>query len=208
MVASFWYPKITDPPIHKGEKKMARRNKNSLADAVVEATALLPWWAGVALAVVSYFWLHAMAQKPLTTALQPGKCRGTRELGWSDWWFKTNKGLSINKLCIWPSDLGCNARRKVRRVALLHKQFVTTQCAQSWRAKCACYLWTSPKPTVFAPCPIRLVMFEIVTDVVNQLCPAVSLSKLKRLAHVPCGPVAYYMGNEHFSFRPSEVNPA
>lgn len=52
---------------------MARRKKNGLADAVVEATALLPWWAGVALALVSYFWLHSIAQKPLTMALQPGQ---------------------------------------------------------------------------------------------------------------------------------------
>lgn len=52
---------------------MARRKKDDLADAVVEATALLPWWAGVALALVSYFWLHSMAQKPLTMALQPGQ---------------------------------------------------------------------------------------------------------------------------------------
>ncbi|OGA96088.1 MAG: hypothetical protein A3E79_07735 [Burkholderiales bacterium RIFCSPHIGHO2_12_FULL_61_11] len=52
---------------------MARRKKNDLADAVVEATALLPWWAGVALAVLSYLVLHSIAQKPLTTALQPGQ---------------------------------------------------------------------------------------------------------------------------------------
>ena len=43
---------------------MARRKKNGLADAVVDATALLPWWAGVALALVSYFWLHSMALQP------------------------------------------------------------------------------------------------------------------------------------------------
>lgn len=52
---------------------MARRKKNGLADVVVEATALLPWWAGVALALVSYFWLHSIAQKPLTMALQAGQ---------------------------------------------------------------------------------------------------------------------------------------
>lgn len=52
---------------------MARRKKNGLADAVVGAAALLPWWAGVALALVSYFWLHSMAQKPLTMALQSGQ---------------------------------------------------------------------------------------------------------------------------------------
>ena len=52
---------------------MARRKQNDLAYAVMEASALLPWWAGVALALVSYLVLHSMAQKPLTMALQPGQ---------------------------------------------------------------------------------------------------------------------------------------
>jgi len=52
---------------------MARRKKGGLLDAVVEATALLPWWVGVALALVSYFWLHSIAQRPLNAVLQPGQ---------------------------------------------------------------------------------------------------------------------------------------
>jgi len=35
----------------------------------------------------------------------------------------------MNKLSIWSSDLGCNARRKACRAALLHKRFATKQCA-------------------------------------------------------------------------------
>jgi restriction system protein len=52
---------------------MARGKKNDLADAVVDATARLPWWAGMAMALASYFWLHSMAQKPLNAVLQPGQ---------------------------------------------------------------------------------------------------------------------------------------
>lgn len=55
---------------------MARRKKDGLADAVVGATALLPWWAGAALALVSYLWLHSIAIKPLTATLQPGQGGG------------------------------------------------------------------------------------------------------------------------------------
>lgn len=55
---------------------MARRKDNGLADVVVEATALLPWWAGVALAMLSYLVLHSTAQKPLAMALQPGQAGG------------------------------------------------------------------------------------------------------------------------------------
>jgi len=52
----------------------------------------------------------------------------------------------MNKLCIWPSDLGCNARRTAGRATLLHKRFATTQCAQSWRAKCMGYFLMRARP--------------------------------------------------------------
>ena len=52
---------------------MARRKQDDgLPEAVVELTSLMPWWIGVALAVVSYLWLHSIATKPLTATLQPG----------------------------------------------------------------------------------------------------------------------------------------
>jgi hypothetical protein len=43
---------------------------------------------------------------------------------------KDRKDVVNNKFPIWPSELGCNARRKSRGVAMPHKRFVTTQCAQ------------------------------------------------------------------------------
>ena len=52
---------------------MARRKKDGLAEALVSATALLPWWAGISLALGAYFWLHAVAQRPMDTLLQPGQ---------------------------------------------------------------------------------------------------------------------------------------
>lgn len=52
---------------------MARRKKDGLAEALVDATSLLPWWAGVALALGAYLWLHLAAQKPMATLLQPGQ---------------------------------------------------------------------------------------------------------------------------------------
>lgn len=47
---------------------MARRKKSSPAEDLVELVALLPWWAGVALALLSYLLLHQIAAQPLTTA--------------------------------------------------------------------------------------------------------------------------------------------
>jgi restriction system protein len=51
---------------------MARRKKSSPADDLIELSAMLPWWAGVALALLSYLLLHQIAAQPLTASAQPG----------------------------------------------------------------------------------------------------------------------------------------
>ena len=40
---------------------MARKRKTSGFEDIADLVAMLPWWAGVALAVVSYVVLHVMA---------------------------------------------------------------------------------------------------------------------------------------------------
>lgn len=40
---------------------MARRKKTSAFEDMIEVVAMLPWWAGVALALVFYVWLHHVA---------------------------------------------------------------------------------------------------------------------------------------------------
>lgn len=45
---------------------MARRKKTSPFEDIIEIISLLPWWAGVALALVFYFWLHHVASQPTT----------------------------------------------------------------------------------------------------------------------------------------------
>ena len=47
---------------------MARRRKSSTAEDLMDLVALLPWWAGVALALASYWVLHAVATRPLAAA--------------------------------------------------------------------------------------------------------------------------------------------
>jgi len=51
---------------------MARRKKQSLAEEVVDLAALLPWWAGVLLAIVSYVLFHMLASRP-PAAMTPGQ---------------------------------------------------------------------------------------------------------------------------------------
>lgn len=52
---------------------MARRKRTSTAEDLLEIVAMLPWWAGVLLAVVSYWVLHNIASQPLAAPTQPGQ---------------------------------------------------------------------------------------------------------------------------------------
>jgi restriction system protein len=51
---------------------MARR-KQSGAEDFLDLVALLPWWAGVGLALLSYLVLHQLAGQPVTAPAQPGQ---------------------------------------------------------------------------------------------------------------------------------------
>lgn len=51
---------------------MARRKKSSPLEDFLELVAMLPWWAGVVLALVFYVVLHRWAQPVPTAAFQPG----------------------------------------------------------------------------------------------------------------------------------------
>jgi restriction system protein len=44
-----------------GELLMARRKKTTFLEDLIDLVALLPWWLGVVLAIVSYFVLHALS---------------------------------------------------------------------------------------------------------------------------------------------------
>lgn len=44
---------------------LARRKRQSVAEDAMDAVALLPWWAGLALALASYVVFHTIASRPL-----------------------------------------------------------------------------------------------------------------------------------------------
>lgn len=52
---------------------MARRKKSSPFEEFIYVIALLPWWAGVTLAVMSNMVLHALAAPVTTVTMQPGQ---------------------------------------------------------------------------------------------------------------------------------------
>jgi hypothetical protein len=52
---------------------MARKKKSSPLEDMMDLVALLPWWGGVAIAVVGYLVLHRMAAPVKVGAVQPGQ---------------------------------------------------------------------------------------------------------------------------------------
>lgn len=52
---------------------MARRRRTSPAEDLMDVVAMLPWWAGVALAVVSYLVLHRIAGQEVVAATKLGE---------------------------------------------------------------------------------------------------------------------------------------
>ena len=52
---------------------MARKRKTSPLEAMLDLVSLLPWWAGVAIAVIGYVVLHRMAAPVQVAAVQPGQ---------------------------------------------------------------------------------------------------------------------------------------
>lgn len=55
---------------------MARRKKISFAEDFIDMVTMLPWWAGITLAIISYIFFHYFAAQPLTisrTVTNPGQ---------------------------------------------------------------------------------------------------------------------------------------
>lgn len=52
---------------------MAKRKKSSPAEDMMELIAMLPWWVGVALALVLYLLLHRVATQEIVVNAQPGQ---------------------------------------------------------------------------------------------------------------------------------------
>lgn len=52
---------------------MARRKKTSPAEDIMDLVAMLPWWAGVTLGVISYMLLHGVASQAVVRTAQPGQ---------------------------------------------------------------------------------------------------------------------------------------
>ena len=61
---------------HRGGTEVARRRKSGLFSDLVEIFAKLPWWLGVALAVIAYVFLHRAAVQAVPLGFQSGRVGG------------------------------------------------------------------------------------------------------------------------------------
>ena len=52
---------------------MTRKQRRTAGQGWIELIALLPWWACIALAMVSYLVLHKIALQPIAVSVQPGQ---------------------------------------------------------------------------------------------------------------------------------------
>lgn len=59
---------------------MARRRRESGAEAIMDLVARMPWWVGVALAIASYAIFHALAARPQPVMTNPKAV--SANLGW------------------------------------------------------------------------------------------------------------------------------
>src|SRR6476661_307507 len=48
------------------------RRRQSPAEDVMDLVSLMPWWAGVLLAIISYLFLHGLAKAPTVSGGLPG----------------------------------------------------------------------------------------------------------------------------------------
>jgi restriction system protein len=117
-----------------GDTSMTRRKKNSTADDLLELVAMLPWWAGVALAVVSYFLLHRVASQQGVAASQLGQLGAVMtQTIWKT--LATFGQYIVPLLCL--GGVGMSAWRRKHRTSLImdvaQSQATSALDGMSWR---------------------------------------------------------------------------
>lgn len=93
---------------------MARRKQNTAED-LIDIVAMLPWWAGVALAVVSYAWLHHIAVAPAPTAVTTAQM-GSFVAGQFGKTLATLGQYLLPLICLIGATLSAIGRAKRRRL--------------------------------------------------------------------------------------------
>lgn len=94
---------------------MTRRGKSSAAEDFMNLVALLPWWAGVTLAVVSYLVSSWIAARPVVVTAQPGQMGGAVSLAlWKG--LATAGQYIVPVVCLAGAGLSAFRRRQRRQL--------------------------------------------------------------------------------------------
>lgn len=93
---------------------MARRKRTSSAEDLIDVVAMLPWWVGVLLALVSYLLLRGVASQPVVAAAQPGQA-GVAQTLWKT--FATFGQYILPTICL--AGAGMSAWRRKERQGLV-----------------------------------------------------------------------------------------
>lgn len=91
---------------------MARRKNTTTGEELIGLVAMLPWQAGLGLAVISYLLLHAIASQPIANAIGPG------QMGQMLWMAFANIGqYFLPVICL--AGAGISAWRRKERMSLV-----------------------------------------------------------------------------------------
>ena len=89
---------------------MARKRNQSTFEDLIDIVALFPWWAGLILAAVFYFWLHYVASTPVVVG-QPGQMSAVMTQAMYKG-FATGGQYVLPLICIIGAGLSALGRRK------------------------------------------------------------------------------------------------
>lgn len=114
---------------------MARRNKTSPAEDLMNLIALMPWWVGVALAIVFYLWLHSVAVRPeVAVPVQPGHMADVLKQGmWHG--LATIGQYALPVICLAGAGLSAWRRRERKTLVadVAQSQAADALDGMSWR---------------------------------------------------------------------------
>lgn len=94
------------------------RNKGSIAEELLDLVALLPWWVGVALALLFFVFLHAVATSPVASGVPPGHlAEATVQAIWRG---AASVGQYVLPLLCFAGAAVSAWRRQARRALMAH----------------------------------------------------------------------------------------
>ncbi len=91
---------------------MASRKRTSVAEDVIELVALMPWWVGLVLALVSYLFFHSVASKPAPVMVAPGQAGHTIL---PTLWYAAASALQVIAPLLLLAGAGLSALQRHRR---------------------------------------------------------------------------------------------